>query len=182
MARNIRKSKVKRMRPIFFVFCEGETEVAYVNYLKSKYRLPVEIIPKKSDSNISCRYIENCKKSYFTTTSDKTFMMYDLDVDGILNTLSCIPEVTLLISNPCFELWFLLHSQDCKSELDSRKCIKKYEALSPDYKKGRLNVSDLHILEQGEDRAIERAKKMVTPENPSTTVYKLVEALRAEIH
>lgn len=72
MARNIRKSKVKRMRPIFFVFCEGETEVAYVNYLKSKYRLPVEIIPKKSDSNISCRYIENCKKSYFTTTSDKT--------------------------------------------------------------------------------------------------------------
>ena len=48
--------------------------------------------------------------------------------------------------------------------------------------KGRLNVSDLHILEQGEDRAIERAKKMVTPENPSTTVYKLVKALRAEIH
>ena len=87
-----------------------------------------------------------------------------------------------MISNPCIELWFLLHSQDCKSELDSRKCIKKYEALSPDYKKGRLNVSDLHILEQGEDRAIERAKKMVTPENPSTTVYKLVEALRAEIH
>ena len=140
MARDVRKSKAKKMRPIFFVFCEGETEVAYVNYLKSKYRLPIQIVPKKSDSNISCRYIENCKREYFTTASDKTFLMYDLDVDGVLDKLTCIPEVTLLVSNPCVELWFLLHNQECKSELDSKRCIAKYESVSPDYKKGSLNA------------------------------------------
>ena len=115
MARDVRKSKAKKMRPIFFVFCEGETEVSYVNYLKSKYRLPIQIVSKKSDSNISCRYIENCKREYFTTNSDKTFLMYDLDVDGVLEKLTSISEVTLLISNPCVELWFLLHNQECKS-------------------------------------------------------------------
>ena len=52
MARDVRKSKAKKMRPIFFVFCEGETEVSYVNYLKSKYRFPIQIVPKKSDSSI----------------------------------------------------------------------------------------------------------------------------------
>ena len=178
MARDVRKSKAKKMRPIFFVFCEGETEVAYVNYLKSKYRLPIQIVPKKSDSNISCRYIENCRREYFTTASDKTFLMYDLDVDGILDKLACIPEVTLLVSNPCVELWFLLHAQECKSELDSKNCIRKYELVSPDYKKGMLNTFDLQLFDKGEDLAIYRARKMNRVDNPSTTVYKLVEALR----
>lgn len=180
MARHVRMSKARKMRPIFFVFCEGETEVAYVNYLKSKYRLPIQIIPKKSDSNISCRYIENCKREYLTTNSDKTFLMYDLDIDGILDKLTCIPEVTLLVSNPCVELWFLLHSRECKSEMHSKACIRKYESVSHLYKKGWLNTFDLRLLDQGENIAIDRAKKLKAPNNPSTTVYKLVEALREE--
>ena len=57
MARRVRFTKEKRMRPNFFVFCEGETEIAYIQYLRSKYRVPIQIIPRKSDSNISCRYI-----------------------------------------------------------------------------------------------------------------------------
>jgi len=180
MARNVRKSKAKKMRPIFFVFCEGETEVAYVNYLKSKYRLPVQVIPRKSDSNISCRYIENCKREYLTTDSDKTFLMYDLDIKGIWDTLTCIPEATLLVSNPCVELWFLLHNQECKSELSTKRCIGKYESVSTAYKKGTLNAFDLQLFDQGEDVAIARAKKLNARGNPSTTVYKLVEALREE--
>ena len=104
MARYNRTSKEKRMRPNFFVFREGETEVAYVTHLRSKYRMPIQIILKKSDSNISCRYINNCKKEYVTTDRDRTFLMYDLDVAGILEHLKCIPEATLLVSNPCIEL------------------------------------------------------------------------------
>ena len=180
MARDVRKSKAKKMRPIFFVFCEGETEVSYVNYLKSKYRFPIQIVPKKSDSSISCRYIENCKREYFTTNSDKTFLMYDLDVDGVLEKLTSISGVTLLISNPCVELWFLLHNQECKSELNTKRCVEKYESVSTEYKKGTLNAFDLQIFNKGEDAAIARAKKLNTPGNPSTTVYKLLEALREE--
>ncbi len=34
MARQPRISKGKTIRPTFFVFCEGETEEAYVGFLK----------------------------------------------------------------------------------------------------------------------------------------------------
>ena len=82
MGRQIRKSKGKTMKPNFFVFCEGESEVAYISHLRSQYRAPIQIIPRKSDSNISVRYIENCKREYVATKNDKTFLMFDLDVDG----------------------------------------------------------------------------------------------------
>ena len=109
MGRQIRKSKGKTMKPNFFVFCEGESEVAYISHLRSQYRAPIQIIPRKSDSNISVRYIENCKREYVATQNDKTFLMFDLDVNGMLEHLQSIPDVVLLVSNPCIELWYLLH-------------------------------------------------------------------------
>ena len=39
-------SKGKKINPHFWVFCEGETEEAYIRFLRSEYRLPVEIIQK----------------------------------------------------------------------------------------------------------------------------------------
>ena len=39
MARKERVSKGKVMRPNYFVFCEGETEVAYTEMLRQHYRL-----------------------------------------------------------------------------------------------------------------------------------------------
>ena len=104
MGRQIRKSKGKTMKPNFFVFCEGESEVAYISHLRSQYRAPIQIIPRKSDSNISVRYIENCKREYVATQNDKTFLMFDLDVNGMLEHLQSIPDVVLLVSNPCIEL------------------------------------------------------------------------------
>ena len=35
-----RKSNPRKMRPQFLVLCEGETEEAYINFLKQRYRLP----------------------------------------------------------------------------------------------------------------------------------------------
>ena len=178
MARRVRTSKEKRMKPNFFVFCEGETEVAYVMHLRSKYRVPIQIIPKKSDSNISCRYIANCKKGYELTERDQTFLMYDLDVAGVLEQLNCIPGATLLVSNPCIELWFILHCVDVNAELNQNACVKMYKKFSDRYSKGKLNVADVNIFAVGEDNAILRAKKMNAPKNPSTTVYKLIEAIK----
>ena len=125
MGRQIRKSKGKTMKPNFFVFCEGESEVAYISHLRSQYRAPIQIIPRKSDSNISVRYIENCKREYVATQNDKTFLMFDLDVNGMLEHLQSIPDVVLLVSNPCIELWYLLHFEECHAELTQNACIKK---------------------------------------------------------
>lgn len=45
MARE-RKSNPRKMKPLFLVLCEGETEETYINLLKQRYRLPIRIVSK----------------------------------------------------------------------------------------------------------------------------------------
>lgn len=41
------------MSPNYFVFCEGDTEVVYVEMLRAHYRLPIHIIAKKTLLNLT---------------------------------------------------------------------------------------------------------------------------------
>ena len=166
MGRQIRKSKGKTMKPNFFVFCEGESEVAYISHLRSQYRAPIQIIPRKSDSNISVRYIENCKREYVVTKNDKTFLMFDLDVDGML-------------ANPCIDLWYLLHFEKCHAELTQNVCIKKLKRHLEHYTKGTLALNEKQQLSEKTSEATARAKMLDTYNNPSTTIYKMIELLES---
>lgn len=67
MARVQRTSKGKTMKPNYFVFCEGETEVAYVEMLRAHYRLPIHIIPKRTLLNVTPALISRCKANYVET-------------------------------------------------------------------------------------------------------------------
>lgn len=167
------------MKPNFFVFCEAESEVAYISHLRSQYRVPIQIIPRKSDSNISARYIENCKREYVATKNDKTFLMFDLDVDGMLVHLQSIPDAVLLVSNPCIELWYLLHFEKSHAELTQNACIKKLKKHLEHYTKGTLALSEKQQLSQKVLEAMARAKVLDTYNNPSTTIYKLIELLES---
>ena len=104
--------------------------------------------------------------------------MYDLDVDGMLEQLQKIPNAELIVSNPCIELWFLLHYQEQKTEISSDKCIKKLQKVSKEYKKGTLSEEEKDVLAKNKDLALERAKKLVEFQNPSSMVYKLLEKLK----
>lgn len=167
------------MKPNFFVFCEGESEVAYISYLRSQYRVPIQIIPRKSDSNISVRYIENCKWEYVVTKNDITFLMFDLDVDGMLEHLQSIPDAVLLVSNPCIELWYLLHFVNYHAELTQNDCIKKLKKYLEHYTKGTLVLSEKQQLSEKVSEATIRAKMLETYNNPSTTIYKMIELLES---
>ena len=75
MGRKTRVSKGKTMKPNFFVFCEGETEVTYVKFLRSIYRVPIQIIPKKialtQESFINDSWINRKIKSDSTDVKDR---------------------------------------------------------------------------------------------------------------
>lgn len=76
MARE-RKSNPRKMRPLFLVLCEGETEENYVNFLRQNYRLPIKIVPKIIGSKITQEIIMRHKKEFDgSETSIKTFLMY----------------------------------------------------------------------------------------------------------
>ena len=77
MNRQSRKPKGKLIRPTFFIFCEGETEEAYISFLRTFYRLPIIIDSKITSSNISDKYITNYKKTKDTDPKDRTYLKYD---------------------------------------------------------------------------------------------------------
>ena len=166
------------MKPNFFVFCEGETEIAYVKFLRSLYRAPIQVIPKKGKSNISEDFIVKSKNEYVQTEQDKVFLMYDLDVDGMIEQLQKISNAELLVSNPCVELWFLLHYQEQKTEISSDKCIKKLQKFSKEYKKGTLSEEEKEVFAKNKKLAVERAKALDVFSNPSTTIYRLLDLLK----
>lgn len=177
MARKERVSKGKTMRPNYFVFCEGETEMVYTDMLRSHYRLPIHIIAKKTLQNVTSALVERCKAVYVQTASDRTYLMYDLDVAEMLERLQKVTYAELLCSNPCFELWLLLHYQGIKTQLTSADCVKKLKTATKQYKKGTLTDDMVKQLNDNASKAIVRAKGLKEYGNPSTTVYLLVEEL-----
>ena len=179
MAKKNRVSRGKQMKPIFFVFCEGETEMEYVRFLRSLYRAPIQVIVKKGKSNISEDIIEHSKREYVTTGKDKVFLMYDLDVTGMLDHLQMIPNTELLVSNPCIELWFLLHYQEQKTAISADKCNLLLHKASKEYKKGVLSDKEKKSFANNRCLAVKRAKSLTEYDNPSTTVYRLLELLDA---
>lgn len=165
------------MNPTFFVFCEGKTEAVYVDLLRRNFRVPVEIIARVSDSNISQPYIDRCKRDRFTTPEDKTFIMFDLDVPGLLEHLKKIRDATLLLSNPCIEYWFLLHYNDVTREISSGECLAKLKAIDAEYSKGDFSVAMKKVLIEGIVAAATRAKAKEAYVNPSSTVHRLTDEI-----
>ncbi|MFC3492753.1 RloB family protein [Glycomyces rhizosphaerae] len=87
--------------------------------------------------------------------------------------------IQLAVSCPCFELWLLLHFEDCGSELNQKDARRRPQKHLPDYDKSALRCEDFHPHQTD---AIKRAKKLEaghreTHLNPSTGVWRLVERL-----
>ena len=167
------------MNPTFFVFCEGKTEAAYVDLLRRSFRVPVEIIARVSDSNISQPYIDRCKRERFTTQDDKTFLMFDLDVLGIMEHLRKIKDAVLLLSNPCIEYWFVLHYKDTNKEMSSAECLALLKGIDADYRKGTFSTVMKKVLLDAIEDAAKRAKSKEAYTNPSSTIHLLTDEIIA---
>jgi hypothetical protein len=179
MAKGRCKSKNKKIRPKYWVFCEGESEDAYVSFLRSKYRSPTVIVSKVTGDGIKESYISHCKKDNGGShPKDKTFLLYDGDVQDVLNNVERIKNADMLITTPCIEYWFLLHYGECKSIMTSASCLRKFKGVNPEYKKGYLNKSLNKFLDDKVEKACERAKQTVVLENPSSNIYEFVEELK----
>jgi hypothetical protein len=93
-------------------------------------------------------------------------------------------NINIAYSNAAFELWFLLHFQECTAPapahtypaLLSKKLGKPYDKSDPTH---------YHTLRPHQAQAIRRAEKLLaqynppnpTEDNPSTTIHLLVQAL-----
>lgn len=169
-----RNSLGKRIRPTFFVFCEGESEEAYVKFLRSKFRLPIEVCPSVTGLSINQASINKFKKSKSTHAKDKDYLMYDLDRDDVIIRLQKIKGATIILSNPCLELWYLLHYINQKTEITSSQCLKALIRHLPEYKKGEICGNLQDILNSKQEFAVKRAKALPLHLNPSSDMHILL--------
>lgn len=178
MAKHQRKSKGKEIKPTFFVFCEGESEEAYISFIRSKYHVPIQIKSKVAKNKINQKYVTRIISSLPKHEKDKYFLLYDLDIPEMLEKLRSIRNTILLVSNPCIELWFILHTCNHGAETTSAQCIAQLERICKGYRKGYICDKLRQELTTGEQDAYKRAKKLTLYNNPSTSVYKLIDELR----
>ncbi|MBK9291916.1 MAG: RloB domain-containing protein [Bacteroidetes bacterium] len=173
-------SRGKKINPHFWVFCEGKTEEAYVIFLRSLYRLPIEVVPKISGSDINIRYIESYKRNKPTHEKDRDFLIYDADILHIIEKLRNIPNVNLIISNPAIELWFLLHYKNQITSISAAECVRQLENRNKNtYKKGLIDEQLKTRLKEKYKEACNRARQLRLFENPSTNMFLFIEALES---
>ena len=184
MASKREPARPMRMRKIALVICEGETEVGYINLLKTWYKSPIRIVSHIEGTKITPSLVEKRTKELKISQWDKvhTFLMYDMDVQAIKEKLlKCKAE--MLLSNPCFEIWLLLHAKGQKAAIDTDALIKELKKSAPvwkNYSKSTFTDTQKTFLNNNINVAVARAKKLHEFQNPSTGIYKLIEMLSSD--
>lgn len=167
------------------VFCGGaRTEPAYFDGLLRTRTAPAAqvhvrykgVAPHQLVST-AAEFAERQRGSF-----DEVWCVVDVDEFDIAAAVAEARrhKVNLAVSNPCFELWLLLHHTDCRSHCagyeDVVKRLKKYV---PAYDKTRLRFAD-HA--EGVPDAVKRARDLEPSgadhqRNPSTSVWRLVQTI-----
>lgn len=177
-----RKSTVtQRPRRVFLVICEGETEKTYVETLKRHYRLPIAIKTKVSGNAISERLVKRYLNELDLRAGDdfEVFYIYDSDVKSVAEKICSLPGIAIL-TNPCIELWFLLHLKDHRRHIESEEAVKALAGEHShwkNYAKGKLSPEQRNLLIENRHKAADRAKILDFPRNPSSNMHEFITQL-----
>jgi hypothetical protein len=156
--------------------CCEETEPSYFDGLKlaTGSRSTKVKVGKSSDPNA---LVGEARMWITDDRYDQVWCVADVDQfdpRAAVQAADRLIGVELAISNPCFELWLLLHFEDWRRYEDA--CDRLADQLRrhvPTYEK-RVEFSKLG---DGVSQAVERAKRLNSPGNPSTNVWQLVELI-----
>ena len=118
---------------------------------------------------------------------DTVWVMFDRDThpgfQEARNRASSV-GIRFAVSNPCFELWGILHFQDQNAHLDQRECQRVLEELCSQYNRRSNKVfASEELVRTGSAIAATRARRLLDLHNrngtpggcPSTTVHELLE-------
>lgn len=146
------------------------------------YKSPIRIVSHIEGTKITPSLVEKRTKELKISQWDKvhTFLMYDMDVQAINEKLlKCKAE--MLLSNPCFEIWLLLHAKDQKAAIETDALIKELKKSAPvwkNYSKSAFTDTQKAFLNDNTYLAVVRAKGLKEFQNPSTGIYRLIELLK----
>ena len=202
MARQDKRDTLRRHRafrsplPRFLIVCEGtQTEPEYSREMRHLERSLIEL--KLSPGGVPKTLVERAVEMKNAAAGmakrqkddnleyDHVWCVFDIDEHPF------VPEakqqardngIEVAVSNPCFELWALLHFRDQRAHIERGPLHHECKQYMPEYEK-RLPTSQLHPLC---DDALQRARDLdqwqkargCDGANPSTGVHRLMEQLR----
>ena len=195
--RPARRAPNREPRRRFLVVCEGEvTEPQYLRGLQRHFRAVIDLhIPSERGIPLTLVQIAQRLKAEARSLAkqrgdefhayDQVWCVFDIDEHPKLNDAKQLADgngVDLAISNPCFELWLLLHFREnpgMRHRHDLQGMMKTFVASYDKH-------VDFARLMTGYEAAVARARRLdqdaiaedEAGRNPTTGVYQLTEAIR----
>ena len=207
-----RGSKPRRTKPVILIVTEGEkSEPKYFEHFRTRQNnVEVRVVPNSKNGsktdylNLIRKASRICNEDDLAPKSgDSVWIIADGDVnyqaaDAVKKKNEALTQArataekeaySLLISNPCFELWYVLHLRYTTAHLPDYDAVKR--ALEQAGIKGYEKHNDLYEqLASETSEASKRAKRLEAHQvengfnlplpldaNPFTEVYRLVEKL-----
>lgn len=198
-----RNSGLRERRPVILISAEGsnKTETIYFrDFARDRNRTIRFTTGQETDPvNLALALIRDSDRIDFSKDlGDKAFCLIDSDTDPqkneqILQAERLLHEhdYQLLVSSPCFEIWYICHyRRSAKHYVSSNAAVDDLKVLCPEYTKscenmyGRLKdrihtaIENAQFLEQACTDAGYRPHTVEY--SPSTEVYKLADELLGE--
>jgi hypothetical protein len=204
MARRHDDRPIKRRGPSrqpkirILVVCEGKkTEPGYLKQFQHHVRNPRVHIDSLGPAGVPVAVVERAMTERRLADDearrqrdenlrwDQVWAVFDIDDHPNVTSAKQVAvdnDVALAVSNPCFELWALLHFSDQRAHIARDKLRSQLQRHLPDYDK-ELELEKLHA---GYDEAVRRARQLDEDalradrigRNPTTGVYLLTEVIR----
>lgn len=172
-----RKQNARREKPYIIVFCEGETEEAYVKFIQSQFKGVCKIKAVKTNDFFKDAKSKFDKEPQFRNkvdVTDEIWFLFDTETKDIakwderykiikdLRKLRPKPgiRVRLLMTSGCIEYWFVLHykliAPSVQTEAEKKAMEDEIKKIEPAYYKGSYEAIT-HIAKNS-DNAIQNAK------------------------
>ena len=184
----------RRTARLFVIGCEGEkTELIYFSSLaEGMRRVRVEPLPGIDGLSAPEQVLDRLNAYKATSPNSEFWLVIDVDRWFAPNRQSKMHKVLdeaaqrgygVAISNPCIEMWFLLHFELPPGEMECDDCEAQLRTHFS-YDKGRY---DFETLRPRISDAVQRARtldanpqQMRPPANPNSHVYRIIEAIHHE--
>jgi hypothetical protein len=175
-----RKSIVKKTRQLIYVFCEGESEAAYLEFLNDKFS-DVAIFKRVINTNLfktAQGYAKNDTKFRNNIDEiDEIWFFFDVEEKDIsqwnqryniikkLRRLKNKPniKVRLLMTTGCIEYWLMLHYRKycppLQTKADKDRVLNDLKKKEPSYTKG--DISSTARIALNYPTAIDNAKQIM---------------------
>lgn len=157
-----RRASNRSSKAVIRVFCEGESEQAYIDYLKKQFQDVAAIkYPKGTGlfETAKDKFSKDPKYKDYTNEIDEVWFFFDVELKDkakwakrfqIIQYISKLRKkpnikIRLLMTTGCIEYWLMLHYQlfapSVQTEAEKERMLAAVKEKEPNYQKGNKEIT-----------------------------------------